>query len=404
MAETSQRASKIPSREELLARAEALVPVLRERSDRAEEMRSCPAETVADYVANGFLRICQPARYGGYELGWDVRSEVGQVLARGCGSQAWIQHILTDHTQKLGAFDERAQDDVWREYPDTRIAAGLDPVGRARRVAGGVVYSGRHGFSSGIDHVQWLICGGHVFEGEKPVQRCFFLVPKSDITVIDDWHVMGLAGTGSKSFAVNEAFVPEHRILDAFAADDATGPGLRVNAAPVFRIPFQSIAGTGFAAITVGIAEGFLEEWVGYTRGRSSRGMRVAELMGTHMDAGRAAIEIDTARRLYLEAARETMATLARGERLGDAQRLRARTSSALAGQLARTAVERLYNAAGGRANYNSNVLQRRVRDVQAAASHISMSWNPTMAAYGGQLLGSGAIDWLSPRARPLAP
>jgi hypothetical protein len=32
------------------------------------------------------------------------------------------------------------------------------------------------------------------------------------------------------------------------------------------------------------------------------------------------------------------------------------------------------------------------------------MSWNPTMAAYGGQLLGSGAIDWLSPRARPLAP
>ena len=107
----------------------------------------------------------------------------------------------------------------------------------------------------------WLICGGHIFEDGNPPQRCFFLVPKSEATVIDDWHVMGLAGTGSKSFEIDETFVPEHRIIDATAADDGRGPGTAVNHAPIFRVPFTSVAATGFAAIAVGIAQGFLAEW-----------------------------------------------------------------------------------------------------------------------------------------------
>jgi len=390
----------VPTREELLRRAEALVPVLRERSDTCEALRRCPEETVADFEAAGLIRVCQPARYGGYEYGWDVRSEICEVLARGCGSQAWIHHILTDHSQKLGAFDVRAQDDVWGKDPDTRIAAGLDPVGKARPVAGGVMYAGRHGFSSGIDHAQWLICGGHIFADGKPPQRCFFLVPKSEAVVIDDWHVMGLAGTGSKSFEVKETFVPEHRIIDAVAADDSRGPGVAVNSAPIFRVPFTSVAATGFAAIAVGIAEGFLEEWTGYTKGRSSRGTPVAELMGTQIDAGHAAIEIDAARRMYLGAARDAMETLARGERLSERQRLQSRLSASFAAQQALSAVQRLFNAAGGRVIYSRNVLQRRMRDIQAAASHISIAWNTTSSAYGGFLLQASAIDPIGTRAR----
>lgn len=379
-----------PSREELLRRAEALVPVLRERSERCEEMRRCPDETVADFEAAGLIRICQPARYGGYELGWDVRSEVCEVLARGCGAQAWIHHILTDHSQKLGAFDVRAQDDVWAKDPDTRIAAGLDPVGKARRVPGGVIYSGRHGFSSGIDHVRWLLCGGHIFDDGKPPQRCFFLLPKDQATVIDDWQVMGLAGTGSKSFEITERFVPEYRIIDAIAADDSAGPGTKVNSAPIFRVPFTSVAATGFAAIAVGIAQGFLAEWTSYTRGRSSRGNAVAALAGTQIDLGHAAIEIDTAHRLYLGVAQDAMATLARGHKLSEEQRLQSRLSSSMAAQLALAAVQRLFNAAGGRVAYSTNVLQRRLRDIQVAAAHISIVWNTATAAYGGHILGSG--------------
>jgi alkylation response protein AidB-like acyl-CoA dehydrogenase len=401
-ADEATKPSTVPSRADLRRRAEALVPVLAARARQCEAMRRCPDETIADFQSQGLVRLCQPARYGGYELGWDVRSEVCQILARGCGAQAWVLHILTDHSQKLGAFDPRAQDDVWGADPHARIAAGLDVVGKARRVAGGAIYSGRHGFSSGIDHAHWLLCGGHVFADGKAVERCFFLVPKSEARVIDDWHAMGLAGTGSKSFEIGESFVPAHRILDAFAADDGAGPGTRVNRAPIFRVPYASIAATGFAAVAVGIAEGFLDAWLAYTRGRHSRGRAVDDLMGTHIDAGHAAIAIAAAARLYLGAAEDAMATLARGAWLGDDQRLRARLDSSFAAQLALGAVQRLFNAAGGRALYAHNDLQRRFRDLQAAAAHISVVWNTAASSYGGHLLGTGAIDPLSARARPL--
>jgi len=394
------KAPSVPTREELLRRAEALVPVLRERSDACEAARCCPAETVRDFKEAGLVRVCQPARYGGYEMGWDVRSEICEVLARGCASQAWIHHILTDHTQKLGAFDIRAQADVWGEDPDTRIAAGLDPVGKARPVPGGVTYGGRHGFSSGIDHAQWLICGGHIYADGKPPQRAFFLVPKSEATIIDDWHVMGLAGTGSKSFEVKECFVPAHRIIDAADADDARGPGVAINRAPVFRMPFTTVAATGFAAIAVGIAQGFLADWTDYTKSRTTRGTPVAGLMGTQIDLGHAAVAIDAARRMYLGAAQEAMAALAQSERLTDAQRLEARLAASFAAQHALAAVQHLFNAAGCRVLYTRNILQRRLRDLQAASAHISVASNTATSAYGGFLLGAGAIDPITARGR----
>ncbi|HUZ73452.1 MAG TPA: acyl-CoA dehydrogenase family protein [Stellaceae bacterium] len=378
-----------PSREELLERAAALVPVLRERAATAEALRHCPAETVADLHARGLLRICQPARYGGYEHGWDVLCEVSQVLARGCASQAWVGNIYNDHSQMLGMFDIRAQDDVWGDNPDARLSAAIEPVGKARPVAGGVVYSGRHRYSSGIDHVHWVLCGGHMHEDGKAPRRCFFLVPKAAATVIDDWHVIGLAGTGSKSFAVEDLFVPAHRILDGDASDEGTGPGTDVNTAPVFRIPRHDIAGTGFAAIAVGVAEGFIEEYLAYTRTRTSRGEAVAQLMGTQIGLGHAAIEVRAAQQICIDGARQAMAVLARGERLSRRQRQHTRLASSYAAQLALAAVQRLFNAAGGRALFTDNAMQRLMRDLYAVAAHRGLAWDAAAAGYGAILLGS---------------
>lgn len=359
-----------PTREELIERAETLVPVLRERAAAAETLRRCPDETVADFAAAGLLRICQPARFGGYEHGWDVLCEVSQVLARGCGSQAWVGNILNDHTQLLGMFELSAQADVWGANPEARMSAAIEPVGTARPVAGGVTYSGRHRYSSGIDHVQWVLCGGHIHEDGKPPRRCFFLIPKSDVAVIDDWHVIGLAGTGSKSFEVKDVFVPQHRILDGDASDEGTGPGTLVNAAPVFRMPRHDVAGSGFAAVAIGIAEGFLEEYLKYTRSRVSRGENVAATMGTQMTVGKAAMEIRAAQQLCIGGARETMRVLGLGERLSHRQRQQIRLSSAFASQMTLGAVQRLFNSAGGRALFTENAMQRYMRDLYGVAAH----------------------------------
>jgi alkylation response protein AidB-like acyl-CoA dehydrogenase len=372
-----------PSRDELVRRAQALVPALRTRAEDAERARRCPPETIADYDAQHLLRICQPARYGGYELGWDILCEISQTLARGCGSQAWVQNIFSDHAQKVATFPLDAQEEVWGDEPAARIAASFDPVGTARSVPGGVVYSGRHAFSSGVDYADWLICGGHVYDGDAKQKRCFFLLRRADVTIIDDWHVVGFAGTGSKSFEARDVFIPAYRILDGSDADEGTGPGSRVHAAPVFRLPRGGITSTGFAAVAVGIAEGFLDEYLRYTKPRKSRGTPVAELMGTQIGIGSASAEIEGAGLVYLAAARDAMQTLARGERITKGQKLRAKRDSAFAAQLCLNAVTRLFNAAGGRALFTNNAMQRHYRDLVAAASHHSIVWDSVTAEYG---------------------
>src|SRR5690348_15745551 len=110
VADASPPAGIVP---ELIARAEALVPTLKARTEKAEAERRLPDETVADFSDAALLKICIPARFGGYEQPWDVLCRVSRALARGCGSQAWCANIYNDHCQLLGTFPLEAQEDVW---------------------------------------------------------------------------------------------------------------------------------------------------------------------------------------------------------------------------------------------------------------------------------------------------
>jgi 3-hydroxy-9,10-secoandrosta-1,3,5(10)-triene-9,17-dione monooxygenase len=375
------------TREDVIRRAEALVPVLRERAEAAEKLRRCPDETVEDFVANGLLRLCQPISYGGYELSYDVLCEVSQILARGCGSQAWVHMVFADNTLKLAAYNLQAQEDVWGKDRNARLSNSVAPVGKGRPVDGGVVWSGRHGFSSGVDHAHWVMASGHIEHGDRR-QACSVLVPRSDITVIDDWHVVGLAGSGSKSFEIKDAFVPEHRILDKKASDEGKAPGTQLYSAPIFHLPRGGISTATYCAVVVGIAEGFLEEYCKYTGPRKSRGIPIAELTGTQIAVGLSSAEIEAAGRMYLGTLREALDSMSKGEQVSSLQNIQGRRNAAYAAQLSITAVQRLFNAAGGRALYTDNALQRMLRDCYAAAAHHSLMWDTAAAAYGRGLLG----------------
>src|SRR4029434_3031535 len=165
------KATHAITREELLRRAEALVPVLHARSEQSEKLRVCPSETVSDLIANGLLRISQPARYGGYAQDYDVLCEVVQTLARGCGSQAWVHMVLADNTLKLAAYSPQAQEDVWGKDRNAKLSNAVNPVGRGKPVDGGVIWSGRHQFSSGVDHADWVMAAGHIEHGDHK-QAC----------------------------------------------------------------------------------------------------------------------------------------------------------------------------------------------------------------------------------------
>ena len=376
------------TREEVLRRAESLVQVLRERAPEAEELRRCPDATIADYISKDLLRICMPARFGGFELGYDIYCETVKTLAHGCGSQAWVYMVLADNALKLASFTPQAQEEVWSRNPNAKLSNAVAPLGKGEVVDGGVKWTGRHPFSSGVDHADWVMATGYVQRGEKK-QTVSVLVPKSDIRIIDDWHVVGLAGTGSKTFEINGAFVPDHRILSK--EDDEAGSALYQ--APVFHLPRGGVSSASYAAVAVGIAEGFLDEYIKYTGPRKSRSTVVAEEMGTQMGVGVAASEIEAAATLLMDPLRETMQLLERGEPVSKTLNLRGKRNAAYAAQLSIGTVQRLFNAAGGRALYLDNVMQRMLRDCLAAAAHHSLGWDSAAANYGRHVLKAAAAE-----------
>lgn len=377
------------ARKMLLARAEALVPVLAARSEECERLRRAPDATVKDYVDNELLRVCQPARYGGYQLGYDVLCEIVQTLARGCGSQAWVYMVLADNPLKLSAYDLAAQDDVWGEDSTKKLCVAVSAVGRATEVEGGVIWNGVHGFSSGIDHADWVMCGGYIYDKDGNRGRGLMaLMPTSQVRIIDDWHVVGLAGSGSKSFEVKDVFVPDHRTLDKAANDAGLSPGMLFYDAPVMKLPRGGVSAVSYTAAVVGVAQGFLQNFYEITSPRQSREKSVASQPGIQMSVGQAAAEIEAAERMYLGAIRETMETLARGEEVSPHQHVQGKRNACYAAQLCLNAVQRLFNIAGGRALYESSVLQRQFRDCFAAAAHHSLVWESAAIDYGKQVLG----------------
>jgi alkylation response protein AidB-like acyl-CoA dehydrogenase len=368
------------------------VPVLAERAPRCETLRQCPPDTIADFTREGLLQICRPARYGGYEYGWDVLCEVNRILAHGCGSQAWVANVYNDHTQLVGAFPLEAQEEIWGSDNATRIAASVGPSGKARRVNDGVMLSGHFSFASGIDYAQWLICGGFLEQDGKPPAYYDFLVPRRDVSVIDDWHVAGLAGTGSKSFEIKDLFVPGHRVQDHIHSDDGTGPGTMLNRAAVFRTPRASVAALGFAALAVGVAEAFIETYLQHTRQRAGRGVPIAEFGSTQLGLAKGSAQIESAASYLESAVLHWIKLLESGGALSMHEKLKARFQAAFVGRLSLEAVQALFAAAGGHAIFDSNPLQRQLRDIIAVTTHRGLYFDESAPAYGKSALTLGQL------------
>jgi 3-hydroxy-9,10-secoandrosta-1,3,5(10)-triene-9,17-dione monooxygenase len=386
------RSGAAPHYAELLARAEALIPVLRERAVRAEELRRLPDETIADLHHSGLFRVLQPKRVGGSELPFRALVELVAVIARGCGSTAWVLANLAAHHWLFGMWPREAQDEVWGQSPDNLIGSALIfPRGRAQPVEGGYRLTGRWPFSSGVDAASWNLIGGIVQdeEGGGSGPR-IFLLPARDYTVIDTWHVIGLAGTGSKDVTVEDVFVPAYRTLAVDQIAGGPNPGSAVNPSVLYQLPAISLFAFCIAGVSLGIAQGAIEHFVETTRTRLSSysGRNVADFNTVQVHVAEAAALADAARAIMLGDCDEATQSVAEGRIPDLAQRARFRRDGAFAATLCTKAVDILFAATGGGAIYARNPLQRAFRDVHAANAHYVLNWDINGAMYGRVALG----------------
>ncbi|MGH6994251.1 MAG: hypothetical protein ACREES_01035 [Stellaceae bacterium] len=381
--------SPAPNLAELKRRAEALLPRLRERAAETETLRRIPDVTLADLHAAGLFRMLQPRRVGGSEAPYRALVDVGAIVARACGSTAWVLTNLASHHWMLGMWPQQAQDEIWGgDGPDVLIGSAFAfPAGRASRVAGGWRLKGRWPFSSGIDPSRWTMIGAFV---EGDIEPRVFLVPRRDYAIIDNWHAAGLAGTGSKDVAVTDAFVPDHRSVTVGAIAGGPSPGSAINPGALYRLPTFSVFPFILSGVALGLAQGAVAEFTNSMRARAATytGKRVAELATLQLRLAEAAALSDAAEKAMLADCAEATTLAEAAADFPAEARARWRRDGAYTTRMCVEAVDLVFTGAGGNALYLTHPLQRAWRDVHAAAAHVVINWDAAGTLYGRVALG----------------
>jgi 3-hydroxy-9,10-secoandrosta-1,3,5(10)-triene-9,17-dione monooxygenase len=378
-----------PTRQELVARAAGLVPLLREQAGWIEENRRLPADVVEALEESGLLRMRVPAQYGGYESDARTLIDVHAELARGDGSAAFCLSVWTLINWLVGRFPDAVQDEVFAR-PDVRVCGSISPTGTARKVPGGYLFTGNWRFNSGVLHSQWKFTAAMLDTPDGPVPMTA-LVPVEDLVIVDDWHVSGLRGTGSVTTVAEDVFVPAERVV---AQQDLFSPQSQsvANAGKgVYEVPLLVTSTTATAGQTVGAARYALEDYlerlpgrkITYTDYTSARDAAI-----THVRLGEAALLAEEAATRAERFADLVDAKTRAGEDWTEAERVYSRVQMGRIAQLAKQSVDTIGMASGGSSIYADAPIQRIQRNLHALTIHALTNPDTNTELYGRSLAG----------------
>lgn len=373
----------IPTSDELVARARAMVPELRARADEIEANRKVPDDVIEMFRAAGFFRILQPKAHGGWEMNPVVFMRVLNELGRGCCSSAWNMMILGVHNWEFGIMDPRAAAEIWGEDDETIIASSYAPTGELTKVEGGWRLKGKWPTSSGSDHGKWAFIGAlERNEQGVPVDRHALLVKREDYEIIDDWYTFGLSGTGSKSLMIKDAFIPEHlahSMVDYKLDDRPTN----------YLFPFAMVFYSSVSAVILGFAQGAVDVFIEQMQVRTDNGSGAATRLSPYVKdrLANAVAKVRSCRARMEHMMAHCTAIVEQRELVSVDDRIHYMLDMARIGRECEEAVLTIYKCTGARGLFKSNPIQRYLRDVLAGANHITQDADNNAGALGGYLL-----------------
>jgi 3-hydroxy-9,10-secoandrosta-1,3,5(10)-triene-9,17-dione monooxygenase len=377
--------------EDAAERARALVPRLRERLPEAEGGRRLPDSTVQDLLDSGLLLLV-PRSMGGSELNYDAVLEVTAILGEACASTGWVYALWTAHLWMIAQLPELIQAEVFGgDRP--LVSSCVNTVGKPVRVDGGYRWTGKGFFSSGVDHATWLTPAMESPDDDGVIERRWFLMPRSDFEIVDDWHTMGLKGTGSKTVVVEDAFIPDERVLRVKDMTAGVAPGASLHSGALYRAGFEFVFSLPVGMPVLGPARAFVTAFQARVKARidGDDPVLAREAMTSLTRLAQAGAEIDAAHALLLQNIRRYC--FAPASQFTDLDRTRCRRDTAYSAQLCRRAVNDLFESSGGSSLYESFDMQRLWRDTNAAAAHHGLSWDVRATEFGRVMMGLPATE-----------
>lgn len=371
----------------LAGRVADCAELVRRLAPEGRAARQVPAEAIQALKEAGFIRALLPRQWGGLEATPQEFFAAHLELAEQDMSTAWVAGIIAVHAYQLALMDEKAQAEVYATGPDTCISSSYNPVGgKATECDGGLMLSGRWGWSSGSAHCSWVLLGA-VIPGEG---YRTFLVPRADYEMEDTWYAYGLQATGSNDIVIGEpVFVPHHRThrqLDGFHC-------VHRQENPLYGLPWAQIFVRVVSTPAIGAAKRALNLFTGNAgasstdptklRGDPDITRRVAETLN----------DVDEVETLLFRNFDRMLERVLAGEPLALEDRVRYRYQASLVIDRMGAAVDRLFEVAGGRSVFDNAELQHIWRDIHIARAHVAN--NPTGFArnFGGMALGADNTD-----------
>jgi len=359
-------------RKVLLETVESVREVLAAHADAAEALGTLPTVTVDALKTSGLLALKLPAVLGGAEADPVTQIETLEAVTRIDTSARWCTMIGAACIGWPSAFlDDEAIAHVFAESALPTAAGTFRPAGTAVPVAGGYRVNGRWWFASGIQHAQWTLAGTRVVRDHpSPPELRMVIFPTREAHIYDNWQVAGLQGTGSCDFSVTDLFVPEIFTWDMMGAQPQRG-------GPLYRIGLPGLVTNEHAGFALGAGRCALDAIIAQAQCKE-RGLRQQSLIASRPVFQRAVGESDlrlrAARALVLEIHEEAWATVCEGRTPAARLQAEMRSVATFATEVAAEVVTWAFRSGGGTALYHTNLLQRCLRDINAAAQHALVS------------------------------
>lgn len=360
-------------RQALLDAVESLRDVFLAGADEAEANGTLPKATVDAIYDTGLFSFKTPQVLGGAEADPMIQLDVIEAASRIEPSAGWCVMIGAGSLANLSAFlcDEAIEE----IFPGGKapMAAGVAAFsGEAIPADGGYRVTGRWAFGSGIRHSQWVSGGARVVGGEEDSpQQIRIVVPTSQVEIHDNWHVVGLRGTGSCEYSLSRAFVPER-----FTWGGAEARPQRGGAAYLLGRPGTQT--TGHCGFALGVGRRALDavNELAQTKTRGYLGSMslVADRASFQRFLGESDLRLRAARAMALDAIEEAWDLVCQGITPAGPLQARMRASATFCTDVAADVVSQSFRFGGGTAMYSSHVLQKCLRDINAAAQHQMVS------------------------------
>ncbi|MBZ4420481.1 acyl-CoA dehydrogenase family protein [Myxococcus sp. RHSTA-1-4] len=378
------------TRKSVLEAVRALVPFIQAKGPETEAARTLPADVLAQLRTAGVFRMSVPRELGGEEVDLLTAMEVLETISRADGSIGWTAMLASEAPHLFALLETSVFRDIYGKGPDVVLAGAFSAQGEARIVPGGYRITGRWSFATGSQHCHWMMANCVLLQDGKPMPGPIpglpasraMLFPAQQGRVLDNWHVLGLRGTGSHDFTAEDLFVPQEYTLDIFTGAPKWPGPLYVTPVPQFALHMGAVA--------VGIAQGAIDDLVAYARAGKKRlyaSSTMAESQLFRHKLGRAEATLRAVRAMVRTEAELLWTTATKAPEAAPALMPRIMSTLTWVAETAAQVVDTCYMAMGGNAARDSAPMQRRFRDIHTFAQHgaAADSW---YVESGGVLLG----------------